>query len=1319
MKKLLLIACALFISHFLFAGTIETQPGKKNELKLTESTWQKVSFSLTTAEINTLLIANGGQSYTRLLMPSCSKTDVIGSPELPVRREFIEIPLGASLRVEITKAVYEDYNLAQLGFPYPVIPAQAPVAKNATEVPFVFDHNAYSRNAFTPAVLVSGEILGMMRSYRLARLDLAPVQYNPVTHTLRVYTQIEATIYFDKADIPATLDLKEKYENFYYQPIGRNILNYQPLANRDTVAKYPITYLIVSDPMFESQLQPFIQWKTQQGYTVIEGYTNDPQVGTTTNTIKNYIKNLYNNPPAGLQPPSFVLFVGDVAQIPAWNGTAGSHVTDLYYCEYDGDLFPEIYYGRFSATNASQLQPQIDKSIEYEKYTMPDPSYLSEVVMIAGVDASYGPDWANGQINYGTENYFNAEHAILSHTYLYPESGNHSADIIQNVSDGVTFANYTAHGSETGWANPSFSNSDIQTLQNEHKYGLLVGNCCLTARYDYGECFAEALLRASGKGAVGYIGGSNNSYWDEDYYFGVGVGQISEDPPSYEETTLGNYDRAWHTHGEPWEDWCITMDQHVYAGNLAVTLGSPGMADYYWEIYNTMGDPSLMVYYGLPSPMTVTYQPLMPLSTTSFTVNAVPYAYVAISVNGVLKGAALADASGVAVVPISTITNPCTADVVVTAQNKQPFFGTLIVANPEGPFILMSSSEEAELSGYTNHKNEPGEVIGITIELRNYGQSDGTDVTTTLSTTDPYVTISDAGEYCGTVPALSTKPIENAFSVIIGQDIPDGHEVEFVVNIQDPNREAWSSTMKILLSAPILKLNSLLIDDSQGGNNNGKLDAGENVVITATYANAGHAIGRNAVANLCAHSGFITIENPTYTIGNLGLFGTTPVTYNVSVDGKTPNGILVDFMVNLTAEAYALNEVHPLKVGFICEDFESGGFTSFPWSQGGNAPWTLISTYPYEGFYSSHSGAIGNSQTSELILNYQVMQGDSISFYKKVSCAPGDSLRFYVDGVKKGSWSGTTSGWKRVVYYIAPGNHVFKWAYMKDGNGSGGSDAAWLDYIILPPSLATTLYAGEDDLLCAGNPFPCQGEATNYQSVTWNTSGTGSFDNTAALSAQYTPSTEDIANGSVTLSLNVLDVTGDAFSDDMLLTFTDIPARPAIPTGPDYVLIDNTYISAYTMDPVMNATSCDWVIEPAEAGMFSCSGNTGTVVWDRNFAGTAYISVTARNDCGAGITSENLAVTVENSTVGIGAPVIAPFALSVYPNPVSEVLTITCNGENMGNLQISLVDMMGKTVATCKGPDRTNLSVKDLAPGMYILVAKTATNQVTRKIIVR
>jgi len=38
--------------------------------------------------------------------------------------------------------------------------------------------------------------------------------------------------------------------------------------------------------------------------------------------------------------------------------------------------FRRFIMAGFPATNPTQLQPQIDKTIQYEKYTMPDPTYF-------------------------------------------------------------------------------------------------------------------------------------------------------------------------------------------------------------------------------------------------------------------------------------------------------------------------------------------------------------------------------------------------------------------------------------------------------------------------------------------------------------------------------------------------------------------------------------------------------------------------------------------------------------------------------------------------------------------------------------------------------------------------------------------------------------------------------------------------------------------------------------------------------------------------------------------------------------------------------
>ena len=87
-----------------------------------------------------------------------------------------------------------------------------------------------------------------------------------------------------------------------------------------------------------------------------------------------------------------MLIVGDHGQIPAWSPQASptGHITDLTYVRLEGsDFLPEMYYGRFSANNTSELQPQIDKTLYYEKYEMEDPSYLANQILIAGMDNNF------------------------------------------------------------------------------------------------------------------------------------------------------------------------------------------------------------------------------------------------------------------------------------------------------------------------------------------------------------------------------------------------------------------------------------------------------------------------------------------------------------------------------------------------------------------------------------------------------------------------------------------------------------------------------------------------------------------------------------------------------------------------------------------------------------------------------------------------------------------------------------------------------------------------------------------------------------------
>ncbi|MDG2264273.1 MAG: C25 family cysteine peptidase, partial [Flavobacteriales bacterium] len=374
-------------------------------------------------------------------------------------------------------------------------------------------------------------------------------------------------------------------------------INYIPMQAMDVITTYPVKYVIVADPDFESALQPLVEWKTRKGFIVVEAYTNDPAVGSTTSSIHAYLKDMYDNATIADPAPTYLLIVGDDAQVPSFDN--GNHLADMYYCEFDGggDFYPELYYGRFSGVDIEDIEIQVAKTLVYEQYTFPNPSFLDEVVLVAGVDASMAPTYGNGQINYGTDNYFNATHGLTIYNYLYgsgtpitSDMPAASAAIISDVSNGVGVANYTAHCGSSGWSDPSFSTADVPGLQNDNEFGLLIGNCCQSNKFDEPICFGEALLRANNKGAVGYIGGSNNTYWNEDYWWGVGSTSNITADPTYSGTGLGIYDCLMHENGEQQDDWFITQGQILHSGNLAVTQAG-GSEQYSWEIYHLMGDP--------------------------------------------------------------------------------------------------------------------------------------------------------------------------------------------------------------------------------------------------------------------------------------------------------------------------------------------------------------------------------------------------------------------------------------------------------------------------------------------------------------------------------------------------------------------------------------------------------------------------------------------------------------------------------------------------------------------------------------------------------
>ncbi|MBP7498116.1 MAG: hypothetical protein KA792_10680, partial [Bacteroidales bacterium] len=619
-----------------------------NEFKTIENNYNKFSFTNILNNIETVYDSSKNGIYLKLKIADYGNNLKIGEPELPVLRYLIEVPYNSQITVKIIKKTFKTIDLNQTDKQIFIKPAQASLSKNKNrdDIDFKINTKLYKTDSFYKASdsLVTIDLLGNMRGINIARLNIFPIEYNPVLNKLIVYDTLITEIIFKNADLKKTLSSKQTYFNSFYQSNSGFIKNYKTLNYKSQKTSAPLKYVIVSDPLFKESLTPFIKWKTQQGFNVIEVYTDQTEINRDSALIRQYLKELYLTATENNPPPSFILFAGDIQHIPAYKGKAKKQIyyTDLYYCEYTGDFLPDVLSGRFSASNVSEMQTIVQKTIEYEKFLFDDPTYLTNSVMIAGYDKNYSKLYCNGQISYAEHYYYNQQNGYILDKYLYPESSSKQEEILEKLNRGVGFINYTGHGSWDGWVNPAFFNYDIPLMQNKGKYPFIIGNACYTQSYERSACLGEALLRAADKGAIGYIGGTSETFWDEDYWWSVGFGAISSSS-TYESNDLGVYDRLFHTHNEPFEDWAFTMSDIIFAGNLSVMQSGSEYTNLYWESYQLMGDPSLMPYLANPAKINMEYEDTILITASSLTIKTDPYIYIGLTQNDSLIGAVLSN----------------------------------------------------------------------------------------------------------------------------------------------------------------------------------------------------------------------------------------------------------------------------------------------------------------------------------------------------------------------------------------------------------------------------------------------------------------------------------------------------------------------------------------------------------------------------------------------------------------------------------------------------------------------------------------------------
>lgn len=985
-------------------------------------------------------ITDPSGKYFRLFLPGHHHTSVSGQPELPVYSRLMEVPADMTLEVTLTgikskRIRFTEYAPGKSEL-FPVQPARTKNQKQDEKVS-VKDSRIYKTEGTIVHDTVTVTSEGIFRGRKLVNIAVYPAFYNPSAGYVDLITSMDLHISLKPSQAKGgeeelLSDDKGGYASASYIP---------------GYTDRPVNMVIVTDSLFRKHLTPLVRWKMLKGIRTKIFYKGAGPADTVYYDVKKRISEYYFTSLESGIPVQYLLIVGDPSVVPTSRGTG--NVSDLYYGEFDGegDYIPELFIGRLPVADTTQLKQVVKKIIDYETFSYsPSNKFWAGALATAGNAPGIYETYMNGQVQYIYDNYLEPDTSLNAVRWLFPDAPLKDDSLKLLFNSGLGILNYTGHGEASGFSDPVFKVSTIKELTNIDKYPLIIANACRTAQINVTPNFGSSIVTASDKGALGYIGCTNDSYWTDDFFWAVGPGTPGLDV-TYENTGAGAFDRLFHTHDEPPGEWYHTMGQINFSGNMSVSASTSPRKRYYWETYILLGDPSLSPVIGRPDTFDIELPDRLPQELESLNFFAKPFAYAAISDFDTLWDARFVSPSG----NISLSLPPGVKDsclLVVTGQNMLPLMKTLYFGDVTGPYLVTGDIEFDDSDGTTNGLPDYGETINLRVTITNLGKSPTSNLISSLSVSSGMITIGSGTEYIGVINPGSSYTIDGSFLFTVSDEVEDGELASLLLSLTD-NGNHYRFGIDMTLLAPQLEIISSVHDDTATGNSNFLPDPGETINLRVTVKNKGSSAADGTVT-LSPSNPLLNLQNGTKATGMVLPGKNREIVFETTISDYAYPGTVIPYDVSFVSGKYEARGTWSLSTGKTRETWEFDRFDVFPWIRQETNQWTITSSDSWENILSARTGAIADKNSSVLAIKVNNPVKDTLSFWSRVSSEPiYDQLVFRIDSANSLALSGDTP-WELHKFALAPGVHYLEWIYSKDVSLSGGLDAAWIDQITFP-----------------------------------------------------------------------------------------------------------------------------------------------------------------------------------------------------------------------------------------------------------------------------
>ena len=887
MKRILFVIISILFYSFLFSEWIEIDANQEKLFECRASNLEQTELHFTLDGFESETIDQDGQIYQKLSYWNEGEFAEVGKPDLPRFSRLVAIPEQGTVSFEIINL--QEEILTNMN----IYPRQEFQKDNQPiETRFVKDEEFYARDEVFPGEIVEIGTPAILRDFRIVNVTIDPFQYNPQTRELRIIKDIEVIVNVDGAAGENIKYNSYRKKSRAFEALYRSsIINYDEVVSenmRDDEYQTPC-YLFIYTNNLNLQTSGFdalLNWKHQKGFEVnTQGFNS----GTSSSTIKSYIQDAYDN---WDNPPEFVCLVGDAGgsyDIPTGYMSGGPG--DQYYTLLEGnDILADVFIGRLSFNSLFELQTIVYKILYYEKEPYLGQTAWYRKALLVGDPTSSG--WSCVFTKQSIKEMI-AQHAgYFSFIEVYnTTAGSWASQIANALNAGVSYFNYRGY-----WGMSGFSNSNISNLSNGSMLPVVVTLTCATGSFQgTSDCISERFLKVGSpgmpKGAIACIGTATlsthtcfNNCVDGGIFYGIFA------------------DKIYHMGGA------------LNRGKLNLYLNYPSNPNNWVEKFsywnNLMGDPGMEVWTNIPESMNVLYEPEVAYGTNYLEVtvtdgfgSSLEGAWVcALKGNDEIFKLSYTDEDGKVFLPLNSA---FTGEVNLTVTNHDfiPHLGSFDIVQTDQfvntETIIIDDDNSGESSGNDDQLINPGEVIELIVELKNYGTQATNSVSAVISTETEFITITDDYEEYGNILPGGTSVCYDDFGFSVPSDVLGGSEIVFNLDIEDDDNNQWNDNIFLMVDGANLYASSYTIIDG----NNQILDPGETADVVVTLKNIGTVSisGLNAILR-CSHqsvtipdsTGFYFIINPNTQVSNT----TNP--FEVSISSDVIPGSQIPFTILLT-----------------------------------------------------------------------------------------------------------------------------------------------------------------------------------------------------------------------------------------------------------------------------------------------------------------------------------------------------------------------------------------------------------------------------------